>query len=87
MCKEIMRCRNTYYRVDRRQINYLRFILEAYDGIGVITTLDARKGAIVIKTAPGCEADVDGLVKALAQQIHIEPLGDEDDDALSRVFD
>ena len=41
----------------------------------------------VIKTAPGCEADVDGLVKALAQQIHIELLGDEDDDALSRVFD
>jgi len=62
-----------YYRVDRRQIAYLRFIFEAYDGIAVLQTLDAQKGIVVLHIAPGCEADVEYVLRDLRKHIMIEP--------------
>jgi hypothetical protein len=63
-----------YYRVDRRQIAYLRFIFEAYDGIAVLRTLDAQKGIVVLQIAPGCEADVEFVLQDLRKHIMIEPV-------------
>ena len=61
-----------YYRIDRRQIAFLKFILEAYDGIAAISTIDSRRGDIVLDIAPGCEAEVDAVVKDLGRQMMIE---------------
>ena len=61
-----------YFRVDRRQIAYLRFIFEAYDGIAVVKTLDAQKGIIVLSVAPGCDADVEYVLHDLKKKIMIE---------------
>jgi len=63
-----------YYRVDRRQIAYLRFIFEAYDGIAFLRTLDAQKGIVVLHIAPGCEADVEFVLNDLHKHIMIEPI-------------
>lgn len=68
-----MRCQELYFRVDRHQISLLRFIFEAYDGIGMISTLNPEKGIIVIRVAPGCETDVDNLLVSLSGQIRMEP--------------
>ena len=62
-----------YYRVDRRQIAYLRFIFEAYDGIAFLRTLDAQKGIVVLHIAPGCETDVEFVLNDLRKHIMIEP--------------
>ena len=62
-----------YYRVDRRQIAYLRFIFEAYDGIALVRTLDAQKGIVVLHIAPGCETDVEFVLNDLRKHIMIEP--------------
>jgi hypothetical protein len=69
-----LQCRDSYYRVDRRKISFLRFIVEAYDGIGVISTIEPGPGVIVVKTAPGRESEMDDLIAALSRQIRIEPL-------------
>ena len=61
-----------YYRVDRREIAFLRFIFEAYDGIAVVKTLDAQKGLIVLHVAPGCDQDVDYVLQDLKKEIMIE---------------
>jgi hypothetical protein len=63
-----------YYRVDRRQIAYLRFIFEAYDGIAVLRTIDAQRGIVVLHIAPGCEADVEFVLHDLKKHIMIEPI-------------
>ena len=63
-----------YYRVDRREIAFLRFIFEAYDGIAVVKTVDAQKGIILINVAPGCEREVDDVLRDLEKQIMIERL-------------
>lgn len=35
-------------RVDRRDISYLRFIIEGYDGLGIVTTRDPVSAEVVI---------------------------------------
>ena len=61
-----------YYRVDRREIAFLRFIFEAYEGIAIIETLNPATGLIVIYIAPGCEADVDMILEDLRSYIMME---------------
>ena len=65
-----------YYRIDRRQIAFLKFILEAYDGIATLSTIDPRKGIISLDIPPGCESDVDLVLKDLGRQMMIEALDD-----------
>ncbi|HSL60892.1 MAG: DUF4911 domain-containing protein [Desulfotignum sp.] len=40
------------YRVDKTRIGFIRFIFEAYEGVAVATTLDARTGHLRIAIAP-----------------------------------
>lgn len=62
-----------YYRVDRREIAFIRFIFEAYDGMAVLETLDPQAGIVVFHIAPGCEPDVDLILQDLKREIMIEP--------------
>jgi hypothetical protein len=63
-----------YYRVDRREIAFLKFILEAYDGIGTIRTLDPVQGVISLHIAPGCQQQVTEILRHLKKDILIEPV-------------
>jgi Domain of unknown function (DUF4911) len=59
-------------RVDRREIGFLKFILEAYDGIAVMTTIDARQGIVLLRIAPGCEKEVEAVLRDLGRDILID---------------
>jgi hypothetical protein len=50
----------------------VRFVLEAYEGIAVVTTLDNLKGLIVLAIAPGCEQMVENIMADLGQYFMIE---------------
>ncbi len=47
--------------------------MEGYEGLGQVTTLDARQGLVRLSAAPGCEADVDRLMRALASELRMAP--------------
>jgi len=64
-----------HYRVDRREIAFLKFILEAYDGIATLKTENAIRGVITFHIAPGCEKQFAEILKDLKKDIMIEPLG------------
>jgi len=58
-----------YFQVERHDLVYLKFILEAYEGLAVLSTVD-REGAIVRIGYPHFSAcDVDALLQALAGEI------------------
>ena len=61
-----------YYRVDRREIAFLRFVFEAYEGLAIIETLNPESGDIVFYITPGCEFDVDMILKDLEGDIMLE---------------
>ena len=65
-----------YYRVDRGQIHFLKFILEGYDGVAVLRTLDPQEGLVVLQIGPGCQSIVDMIVEDLGRHIRIEPVED-----------
>ncbi len=59
-------------QVDRKEIAFLRFIFEAYEGIAVLSTVDQRNGIVVLHVPPGCEEAVEGVIDDLSGQIRIE---------------
>ncbi len=61
-----------YYRIDRREICFLKFILEGYEGLALLSTYDSEKGIVVLKIAPGCEAEANCLMQSLQKDIMIE---------------
>jgi Domain of unknown function (DUF4911) len=66
-----------YYRVDRREIAFLRFVFEAYDGLAIIETLNPELGVIVFHIAPGCESDVDIILNDLKGVMMMETVAIE----------
>jgi hypothetical protein len=58
--------------MDRSQIHFLRFLLEAYEGVAILSTLDPEAGKVVLSIAPGREAEATELMTDLARRILIE---------------
>ncbi len=72
---EVGACRDFqkgYFRLPRREIGYLRFILEGYDGLAFMRTLDSKIGLVEITWPPVRSADVKALLQALAVEVGLE---------------
>lgn len=54
------------FKVDRREINYLKITVESYDGMAVVTTIDPFTALIELQISPGCESLVFELLDSLA---------------------
>lgn len=81
-----MRTTPYYYKVDRREIAFLRFIFEAYEGIAVLSTVDQRNGIVVLNVPAGCEESVSGVVDDLSGQIRIETCYPDDAELIGSVL-
>jgi hypothetical protein len=63
-----------YFKVNRRDMVFLKFILEAYEGMNVMSTVDNAVGIIRIVIMPGFEDDMDALLLDLGTQVAMEPV-------------
>lgn len=63
------------FRIERKDIAFLKFIIEAYEGIAVLTTLERDSGTVRLSIAPGCEQEVTAVLADLRQTMRMEPLG------------
>jgi hypothetical protein len=68
-----MKCLKKFYRVDRPKIAFLKFTIEAYDGVGLLSTVDSVSGLVVLHIPPGREAEIDAIIADLKNDILIEP--------------
>ncbi len=59
--------------MDKTKISFLRYILEAYDGVAVLTTIDKTKGIVVLRTSPGFQDEVEIIISDLTEAISIQP--------------
>jgi hypothetical protein len=66
-----MVCR--YFKVAHRDMVFLKFILEAYEGMNVMSTVDNSVGIIRIAIMPGFVEDMDELLAELGRQVIMEP--------------
>lgn len=61
-----------FFKVNRRDMVYLKFILEAYEGMNVMSTVDNVAGIIRIAVMPCFEADMDELLAELGNVVKME---------------
>lgn len=64
----------------------LRFILEAYEGIALLTTLDSHLGLVELSVAPGCEEEVAQVLKSEEHNLQLRPVWPEKEGMDSDVF-
>jgi hypothetical protein len=57
------------YRVDRREIAYLATLLETYEDLGVVRTIDPVAAIIEVLYAPDFYDDVVALMEALKGEV------------------
>ena len=67
-----------FFRVDRREIAFLRFIFEACDGIASMRTIDGPSGTVLFSISPGCEHEVDAVLHDLKNEIMMETVVPEE---------
>ncbi len=70
------RCSVRRYLIDRRQVHYLRFLLEAYPGLAVVSTEDSALGLVAVAIAPGCEQDVLRILDAEKQALNLREVSE-----------
>jgi len=63
---------NRYFKVKQRDIVYIKFILEAYEGMNIMSTVDNKAGIIRIVIMDGFENDMDALLAELGKQVEME---------------
>jgi len=51
------------------RIHFLKFILEGYDGLALLSTADAGRGIVEIRYPPEVEGDLKNLLHSIEPQI------------------
>jgi hypothetical protein len=60
--------------VDTKEICWLQWVIESYDGMASVRTIDPAHGEIEISIAPGCDEELFSLIKYLREEgsIHVK---------------
>ena len=74
MHKPATACVIRHFIIAPYEIHYLRFILEAYEGVAVLTTLQPRLGMVRLSIAPGCEDMVDLILESEKEALQLRPV-------------
>jgi hypothetical protein len=69
-----MDTQSRYYKLQRKDIAYFKFIIESYEGMAVVRTKDPYEAIVELMVAPGLEKDVDEILEGLGKEIPIESL-------------
>ena len=65
-----------YFNLSRTRIAYLRFILESYDGLAFVRTLDPRQAVVEIGYPQSRSRDAEELIQALGKEIDMTELAE-----------
>ena len=60
---------DTYYRIAPERFHYLKFILEGYDNLGVLSMLSSKSGVVRLKCSIESLAELLELLAAVSKDI------------------
>jgi hypothetical protein len=65
-----------YFQVERNEISYLRWVIESYDGLGFLKTIDPYQAVIELEIPFGCEKFMFELIDSLRnhENLKISPI-------------
>ena len=74
-------CTRRYFSLPSRFIARFQFILEGYDGIATVTTLDPQTAVVMVCVPEGLEGQVDQVLEAMEREgmvpLREKPGGDD----------
>lgn len=63
-----------YFRVQRKDIAFFKFIIESHEGMAVVRTKDPHEAIVELMIVPGWEKDVEEVLEGLKKEIAIETI-------------
>ena len=67
--KNLRNCLSWRLEISPERIHFLKFILEGYDGLAVLSTVDSMQGIVEIKYPPEVKNDLTDLLNSITPQI------------------
>ena len=58
-----------FLRIDPGKFHILKFILEGYDGLALLSSYDMKKGLVLIRYTSDMRKEVFALVNSIADQV------------------
>lgn len=65
-----------YFQVARRDLVYLKFIVEAHEGIATLSTADRETGTVAITYFSYFTEEINSLLKSIGTEIAIKEVSD-----------
>jgi hypothetical protein len=65
-----------YFQIERKNIVIVQFIIEGYEGMATVTTIDSRKAVIQISIMPDYISDISRLLEYLKKKYKMEEIAD-----------
>ena len=66
---KMVRLQELYLRISPDRFHYLKFILEAYDGLAILSICDQKKGVVVLRYSETMVTDLYGLLVSIAPRL------------------
>lgn len=75
-----------YLRIRREDIALIKFVLESYEGLGIVRTIDRKKATVVVLAMPDLIDEVRAVLNSLREHLewHEIPAPAEQDDWLMK---
>jgi hypothetical protein len=77
-----------YLRIRREDVALIKFVLESYEGIGLVRTIDRKKATVVVLAIPDLIAHVRAVLESLREYMEwyeIPPPTEQDDWLMQKV--
>ena len=72
-----METASRYYQLAGRDMVYMKFILEAYEGLSTMSTIDGKRGIVRVNFPLPFAGEVAALMEALAGEIAVTEVTEE----------
>ncbi|MGE0820772.1 MAG: DUF4911 domain-containing protein [Candidatus Binatia bacterium] len=75
-----------YLRIRREDIALIKFVIESYEGIGIVRTIDRKKATVAVLAMPDWVTHMRTVLESLREEMdwHEIPPPEEQDDWLMR---
>ena len=58
-----------FLKLNRKDISYLQFLIESYEGLATVTTVDKSVAIIKLSIMPDSVSDIDEILNSLKKEI------------------
>jgi uncharacterized protein DUF4911 len=77
-----------YLRIRREDVALIKFVLESYEGIAIVRTIDRKKATVAVLAMPDLLTEVKAVLESLREHMdwyEIPPPAEQDDWLMRRV--